>query len=153
MTAPADNLVSNWAYMVASLAWSLKGWAAMHLPENGRWQENGGKRSGCCEWTSSPSAAASCKFPPRSRGASDKSSAICSWNERSPCSFDSSSSCDCRCAAADHQRSRSSDASVRGNALPKKEPAMPTKTTHQPTLCARGPRGQNRQEPTRPTLA
>ena len=38
LTAPLDNLVSNWAYMViASLAWSLKAWAALLLPENARW--------------------------------------------------------------------------------------------------------------------
>lgn len=39
--APVDNLLSNWAYMVmASLAWSLKAWAALLLPEEpGRWQE------------------------------------------------------------------------------------------------------------------
>ena len=39
--APVDNLESNWAYMVmASLAWSLKVWAALLLPEQaGRWQE------------------------------------------------------------------------------------------------------------------
>ncbi len=37
---PVDNLVSNWAYMVmASLAWSLKAWAALLLPETGRWKE------------------------------------------------------------------------------------------------------------------
>ncbi len=35
-----DNLLSNWAYMVmGSLAWSLKAWAALMLPEEGRWQE------------------------------------------------------------------------------------------------------------------
>jgi len=35
---PVDNLVSNWAYMVmASLAWSLKVWFALSLPERGRW--------------------------------------------------------------------------------------------------------------------
>ncbi len=35
---PVDNLVSNWAYMVmASLAWSLKAWFALRLPETGRW--------------------------------------------------------------------------------------------------------------------
>ena len=35
---PVDNLVSNWAYMVmASLAWSLKAWFALLLPEEGRW--------------------------------------------------------------------------------------------------------------------
>jgi hypothetical protein len=37
--APVDNLVSNWAYMVmASLAWSLKAWFALLLPETGRWK-------------------------------------------------------------------------------------------------------------------
>lgn len=35
-----DNLHSNWAYMVmGSLAWSLKAWAALLLPEEGRWEE------------------------------------------------------------------------------------------------------------------
>jgi hypothetical protein len=35
---PVDDLVSNWAYMVmASLAWSLKAWYALQLPEGGRW--------------------------------------------------------------------------------------------------------------------
>ena len=38
LTAPVDNLLSNWAYMVmGSLAWSLKAWAALVLPEEGRW--------------------------------------------------------------------------------------------------------------------
>jgi hypothetical protein len=33
LTAPVDNLVSNWAYMVmASLAWTLKAWAALMTP-------------------------------------------------------------------------------------------------------------------------
>jgi hypothetical protein len=37
---PVDNLVSNWAYMVmASLAWSLKAWWALMLPEGGRWKD------------------------------------------------------------------------------------------------------------------
>jgi hypothetical protein len=37
---PVDNLVSNWAYMVmASLAWTLKAWFALLLPEHGRWKE------------------------------------------------------------------------------------------------------------------
>ncbi len=37
---PVDNLVSNWAYMVmASLAWSLKAWFALLLPERGRWKQ------------------------------------------------------------------------------------------------------------------
>lgn len=40
MKMPVDNLISNWAYMVmASLAWSLKAWLALLLPENGRWKE------------------------------------------------------------------------------------------------------------------
>jgi len=37
---PVDNLLSNWAYMVmASLAWTLKSWFALSLPECGRWQK------------------------------------------------------------------------------------------------------------------
>jgi hypothetical protein len=37
---PVDNLVSNWAYMVmAALAWTLKAWFALTLPESGRWAE------------------------------------------------------------------------------------------------------------------
>ena len=40
LNAPVDNLVSNWAYMVmASLAWTLKAWFALSLPEAGRWKE------------------------------------------------------------------------------------------------------------------
>ena len=36
---PVDSLNSNWAYMViASLAWTLKSWAALLLPETGRWK-------------------------------------------------------------------------------------------------------------------
>jgi hypothetical protein len=40
LTAPVDNLISNGAYMVmASLAWSLKSWMALWLPEPpGRWK-------------------------------------------------------------------------------------------------------------------
>jgi len=35
-----DDLVSNWAYMVmASLAWSLKAWAALLVPVHPRWAE------------------------------------------------------------------------------------------------------------------
>ena len=34
LAAPVNDLVSNWAYMVmASLAWTLKAWAALLLPE------------------------------------------------------------------------------------------------------------------------
>ncbi len=41
LQAPVDNLVSNWAYMVmVALAWNLKAWLALHLPEYpGRWQQ------------------------------------------------------------------------------------------------------------------
>ena len=40
LTAPVNNLESNWAYMVmASLSWSLKAWAALRLPETGRWAD------------------------------------------------------------------------------------------------------------------
>jgi DDE family transposase len=41
LTAPVDNLVSNWAYMVmTALAWNLKAWWALLLPEApGRWQD------------------------------------------------------------------------------------------------------------------
>ena len=36
LVAPVDNLLSNWAYMVmASLAWNLKAWAALMLPDKG----------------------------------------------------------------------------------------------------------------------
>jgi len=38
MQLPVDNLISNWAYMVmASLAWTLKSWFALLLPQTGRW--------------------------------------------------------------------------------------------------------------------
>ncbi len=38
--APVNTLHSNWAYMVmASLAWSLKAWFGLLLPETGRWSE------------------------------------------------------------------------------------------------------------------
>ena len=34
LTAPVDNLLSNWAYMVmTALAWDLKAWSALLLPE------------------------------------------------------------------------------------------------------------------------
>jgi hypothetical protein len=40
LTAPLDTLESNEAYMViASLAWSLKAWAALLVPVHGRWRE------------------------------------------------------------------------------------------------------------------
>jgi hypothetical protein len=35
---PVNTLVSNWAYMVmTALAWTLKAWFALRLPETGRW--------------------------------------------------------------------------------------------------------------------
>ena len=40
MSMPVDTLLSNWAYMVmASLAWTLKAWSALVLPETGRWAD------------------------------------------------------------------------------------------------------------------
>jgi hypothetical protein len=40
LAMPVGDLVSNGAYMVmAGLAWSLKAWAALLLPEGGRWAE------------------------------------------------------------------------------------------------------------------
>ena len=40
LTAPLDNLTSNWAYMViASLAWSLKAWGSLLIPVNPRWRK------------------------------------------------------------------------------------------------------------------
>jgi hypothetical protein len=40
LSAPVDNLLSNWAYMVmTALAWNLKAWWALWLPEDGRWRE------------------------------------------------------------------------------------------------------------------
>jgi hypothetical protein len=40
MSMPVQDLVSNWAYMVmASLAWTMKAWLALVLPEEGRWKE------------------------------------------------------------------------------------------------------------------
>lgn len=40
LKAPVDNLYSNWAYMlISSLAWTLKAWLALSLPETGRSKE------------------------------------------------------------------------------------------------------------------
>lgn len=40
LAAPVDNLNSNWAFMVmTALAWNLKAWWALWLPEVGRWRE------------------------------------------------------------------------------------------------------------------
>lgn len=40
LAMPVGDLVSNGAYMaMASLAWSLKAWSALVLPEGGRWSE------------------------------------------------------------------------------------------------------------------
>jgi len=44
LTAPVDSLLANWAYMVmGSLAWTLKAWFALLLPEGGRWAELHGR--------------------------------------------------------------------------------------------------------------
>lgn len=38
--APVDSLMSNWGYMLmGSLAWTLKAWTALWLPESGRWKD------------------------------------------------------------------------------------------------------------------
>lgn len=38
--SPIDTLESNWAYMVmTSLAWNLKAWIALTIPESPRWRE------------------------------------------------------------------------------------------------------------------
>jgi len=40
LAMPVDDLVSNWAYMVmAALAWTLKAWSALLVPEHARWAE------------------------------------------------------------------------------------------------------------------
>ncbi len=40
LAMPVGDPASDWAYMVmASLAWSLKAWSALVLPERGRWAE------------------------------------------------------------------------------------------------------------------
>lgn len=40
LTAPVDNLLSNWAYMLmTSLAWTMKSWAALLLPIVPRWAD------------------------------------------------------------------------------------------------------------------
>ena len=40
LQAPSNTLLSNWAYMVImALAWNLKAWFALLLPEKGRWAE------------------------------------------------------------------------------------------------------------------
>ena len=45
MRMPVDNLVSNGAYMVmAALAWTLKAWFALLLPEDGRWRRKYGEQ-------------------------------------------------------------------------------------------------------------
>jgi len=44
LSAPLDDLDSNWAYMViGTLAWNLKAWAALLLPEKGRWKDRHSK--------------------------------------------------------------------------------------------------------------
>ena len=54
LTTPVDNLVSNWAYMVmASLAWSLKAWAVLLVPEMpSSARHTGAKSDRCCGWSS-----------------------------------------------------------------------------------------------------
>ena len=50
--APVDNLVSNWAYMVmVSLAWWLKAWFALRLPEGDRKRSMRRRSMPCCAWS------------------------------------------------------------------------------------------------------
>jgi hypothetical protein len=40
LSAPVDNLLSNWAYMLmTALAWNLKAWCGLWLPEQKRWRQ------------------------------------------------------------------------------------------------------------------
>lgn len=40
LSAPVDNLLSNWAYMLmTALAWNLKAWCGLWLPEQKRWRK------------------------------------------------------------------------------------------------------------------
>jgi hypothetical protein len=51
MAMPAGGPVSNWAYMVmASLAWSLKAWAALLVPVHPRWAEKLGAEKRSLLW-------------------------------------------------------------------------------------------------------
>ena len=55
LRAPVDNLESNWAYMVmTALAWNLKAWWALSLPEEPRQMagRTGRRSGGCCGWSS-----------------------------------------------------------------------------------------------------
>ena len=65
LTTPVDDLVSNWAYMVmASLAWSLKAWTALLVPEAPRHATSIGQRNGpCCGWSSATFCAAMIQMP------------------------------------------------------------------------------------------
>ena len=56
LAMPVGDLVGNWAYMVmASLAWSLKAWSALVLPEGGR-RSTGRRSVRSCGWSSARSA-------------------------------------------------------------------------------------------------
>src|SRR5476649_1646401 len=54
LQAPLNSLESNWAYMVmTALAWNLKAWAALRLPEVAVGKRNTGPRNrGCWVWSS-----------------------------------------------------------------------------------------------------
>jgi hypothetical protein len=62
-----DNLVSNWAYMVmTALAWNLKAWYALLLPERAgdMPRRDANRNAPCCGWSSARSA-----ITPRTCGA------------------------------------------------------------------------------------
>ena len=63
LTAPVDNLESNWAYMVmVSLAWNLKAWwrYGRRRPGDGGWNVFSTSKRPCCGWSSKPSSMRSC---------------------------------------------------------------------------------------------
>jgi len=58
LRAAVDNLVSNWAYMVmTALAWNLKAWFALSVPEHpGIGRCTASRSAACCGWSSSGSS-------------------------------------------------------------------------------------------------
>ena len=76
LTAPLDNLLSNWAYMVmTSLAWSLKAWAALCCRnEDGEKRSIAQRNSACCGWTLPRSGMPGSTFLPQSFARADGSS-------------------------------------------------------------------------------
>ncbi len=113
LTAPVDNLESNWAYMVmVSLAWNLKAWwrYGRRRPGDGGWNVFSTSKRPCCGWSSKPSSMRSCDCRARLFKRVDGSFIACSVGMRgSQCSSARS-----RNYSTDKTyRSRSLDAPVR----------------------------------------